>query len=154
MTELLMFLAVVDTASPEKEWTFFGVPLAVVLPVLTIVGGVIGAAGTQLTKRFRTPEDDRADKVVVLDASDKLIERFQNLLAASDEKHEKEIKELSTKVDGLEKEVEKMRTERFRLLSRLAAVIAIARKYGGHAAEEELRALRENEAAEEDLSTL
>lgn len=125
-------------AAAEND-TFLGMPLPALLALISLVSVVLGAFVTGWVKKFRTPADSREDRVVVLDASDRLIERFENLLKASDEKHAKELKELTEKVDGLEREVETMRRERYTLVSAVVRIAQIARKYGGAAAEEEIR---------------
>lgn len=137
MTELLIALAGDILPGPAPD-TWLGIPIPVALSMLAVAATVVGALSTALFKKFRSPADDREDKVVVLDASDRLIQRFEALLKASDEKHAKEIKDLSDKVDGLEQDVKTMRRERFTLVTALTRVAAIARKYGGQAAELEI----------------
>ena len=101
------------------------------LAIIALASAVLTALVTGAVKKFRTPVDDREDKVVVLDASDRLIQRFEKALADSDEKHGKEIKTLADEVEELKLEVEKMRRERFSLISALMKIAQIARKYGG-----------------------
>jgi hypothetical protein len=126
-------------AAESAADTFLGLPLPALLALISLVSVVLGAFVTGWVKKFRTPADNREDRVVVLDASDRLIERFENLLKASDEKHAKELQELTAKVEGLEKEVDVMRRERYTLVSAIVRIAQIARKYGGADAEQEIR---------------
>ncbi|QOP66173.1 membrane protein [Arthrobacter phage DanielleIgnace] len=139
---MAVLLTLMAPAAETGGDTFLGIPMPVLLALIGIIGGVVGAASTQWAKKIRTPQDDREDKVVVLEASNNLIERFQTLLKESDEKHAKEINELSTKVNALQGDVDSLRKEKFTLATALIAASNIAKKYGGQAAEDELRRIR------------
>lgn len=127
--------------SAQQDVFGLGMPLPALLALIALISAVLTALISGWARKFRTPADDTKDRVVVLDASDRLIQRFEALLKESDARHKKEIDELRAQVDGLEAEVAQMREERSGLVSAIRAVIAIARRYGGHEAAREIQAL-------------
>lgn len=120
------------------EAAALGMPLPLLLAVIALISAVLTAVVGALVKKFRTPADDREDRVVVLDASDRLIERFQQLLQDSDEKHSKEIAALGEEVGRLREELNEVKQERVGLLWAIRQLIRIARKYGGADAQSEI----------------
>jgi hypothetical protein len=132
---------VIELMAPlaESEQLWLGMPLPALLALIAVMSAVMTALVSGLVKKFRTPADTREDRVVVLDASDRLIERFENLLKQSDEKYGREIAELAKEADDLKERVENLRLERFLIVSALIRVAQIARKYGGAAAEAEIQ---------------
>lgn len=133
-----MLSSLVPAADAAETIMVMGMPLPLALGLVALVSSVLTAVVPAVAKRFRTPVDDREDKVVVLDASDRLIQRFEQLLNDSDAKHGKEIKELNGKLDSLKKELDEVRQDRIGLIWALRQVIAIARRFGGAAAEAEI----------------
>jgi uncharacterized protein YoxC len=117
---------------------YMGMPLPLLLALVALAGPVLTVAVTQWVKKFRTPEDSREETVVVLDASDKLIQRFQQIVADSDKKHAEDIKKLAEEVQALREELDVVKQERMGLRWALQQVIRIARKYGGEAAQAEI----------------
>lgn len=120
---------------------YAGMPLPLLMAVLTLGGSVLTVIVTQVVKRFRTPEDDREEKVVLLDASDKLIQRFQQIVSDSDAKHAVDIAKLSGDVKMLREEVDQLKQERMGLVWAVRQLIRIAKKYGGPEAAAEIDAL-------------
>lgn len=126
---------------------YMGMPLPLLLAVIAVIGPVLTVAVTQLIKKLRTPEDDREEKVVLLDASDKLIQRFQQIVADSDKKHAEDIKKLSDEVQELREQLDLVKQERMGLLWAVRQLIRISRKYGGEAAQAEIDQLELSPAA-------
>jgi hypothetical protein len=124
-----------------EEPLYLGMQLPGFMALVALISAVATALMSGLVRKFRTPTDTRQDRVVVLDASDRLIQRFEKLLKDSDDKHAGEIRELSAEVDELRKEVTVMREERSGLMGAIRSVIAIARKFGGDAAVVEIQQL-------------
>lgn len=132
---------ILAAATEAAEQLYLGMPLPALLAVIAILSAVLTALTQALVKKFRTPVDDRQDKIVVLDASDRLIQRFEKALQDSDDRHGKEIATLANELEELKQEVDTMRRERFGLVSALIRLAQIARKYGGIEAEAEIEAV-------------
>lgn len=130
-----------EVAAPTATTDLLGMPLPLLLAVIALISAVLTAFIGALVKKFRTPADDREDKVVVLDASDRLIQRFQQLLKDSDEKHSKEIAALGVEVGQLREELAEVKTERIGLMAAIRELARMVRRHGGHAAEEELQSI-------------
>jgi len=79
------------------------------------------------SKKVRTPADSREDRRLDIEADEKLLQRFENMLASRD----KQIKELGAKVEELDNRVEGYRQERNVLLDFIYALIRIIRDLGG-----------------------
>lgn len=133
-----MLSSLVPAADAADAVMVMGMPLPLALALVSLVSVVLTAAVPAMMKKFRTPVDDREDKVVVLDASDRLIQRFEQLLNDSDAKHGKEIKELKGQIEDLGKQVDELKQDRSGLIWALRQVYTIAKKYGGREAEREL----------------
>ena len=126
------------SAETVSATELLGMPIPLVLSLIALITAVLTAVVGALVKKFRTPADDREDRVVVLDASDRLINRFQELLKDSDEKHAKDIAALGEEVGKLRDELNEVKAERVGLLWGIRQLIRIARKYGGDAAQNEI----------------
>ena len=126
------------SAETVSATELLGMPIPLVLSLIALITAVLTAGVGALVKKFRTPADDREDRVVVLDASDRLINRFQELLKDSDEKHAKDIAALGEEVGKLRDELNEVKAERVGLLWGIRQLIRIARKYGGDAAQNEI----------------
>lgn len=129
-------------AMAAEDLTLYGgMPLPLLMAVLTVAGSVATVVVTQLIKKFRTPQDVREDKVVVLEASDQLIQRFQQIVKDSDEKHAADIAKLSGEVQTLREELDVVKAERLGLLWAVRQLIRIAKKHGGAAAQLDIDSL-------------
>jgi hypothetical protein len=127
-----------ETVPAADSSALLGMPLPLLLAVIALISAVLTAVVGALVKKFRTPADDREDKVVVLDASDRLIQRFQQLLSDSDTKHAADIAALGVEVGQLREELNAVKQERVGLLWGIRQLIRIARKYGGDDAQREI----------------
>ncbi|NWL34423.1 hypothetical protein [Paenarthrobacter nitroguajacolicus] len=124
MTELYFALRIL-AAEPEPQ--YFGMTA----PVLLGVGGLlITLAGTLVaafSKKWRTPADDREDKKIGIEADEKLLKRFQDVIAESDAK----VGRLEARIERVEEELEELRSERSRLIDWIYAAIKVVRDLGG-----------------------
>lgn len=103
-------------------------PLPLLLGAFTLTASVLTALITYIwSKKVRTPADSREDRRLDIEADEKLLQRFENMLASRD----KQIKELGTKVEELDNRVEGYRQERNVLLDFIYALIRIIRDLGG-----------------------
>lgn len=118
-----------------------GIPIPMVLALIALFSAVLTAVVGALVKKFRTPADDREDKVVVLDASDRLIQRFQDLLKNSDEKHAADIAALGLEVSALREELAQVKTERIGLMAAIRELVRLVRRHAGAEAEHELQTI-------------
>jgi hypothetical protein len=120
MTELYFAVAV------EPEPLYAGMPLPL---LLGIVGGLLTLAGALIaafSKKWRTPADDREDKKIGIEADERLLARFEEMLAERDGKIEK----LESRLDRFAEELEGLRSERSRLIDWIYAAVNIVRSLG------------------------
>lgn len=109
------------------EPLYLGMPLPL---LLGITGGVLTLAGALVaaySKKWRTPADDREDKKIGIEADERLLKRFQDVLAESDAKIDK----LEDRVARVEEEIEELRSERSRLIDWIYAAVKVVRDLGG-----------------------
>ncbi|MFP3579989.1 hypothetical protein SB659_10450 [Arthrobacter sp. SIMBA_036] len=121
MTNLYFAVA----ADPEPLYAGMPLPL-----LLGIIGGLITIAGALIaafSKRWRTPADDREDKKIGIEADDRLLQRFQDVIAESDAK----VGRLEARVARVEEELEELRSERSRLIDWIYAAVKVVRDLGG-----------------------
>jgi hypothetical protein len=103
-------------------------PLPLLLGALTLTASVLTALITYIwSKKVRTPADNREDRRLDIEADEKLLQRFEDMLASRD----KQIKELGAKVEELDNRLEGYRQERNVLLDFIYALIRIIRDLGG-----------------------
>lgn len=82
-------------------------PLPLLLGLLTLAGTIVGAVLAALTKKWRTPADDREDRKIGIEADERLLKRFEDMLAERDtklENLEKRLESLNAKVEGYQRE--------------------------------------------------
>jgi len=91
----LLLLGAVGMAVPESE---LPLPITLLLGLCTLAGAVITAGLAALSKKWRTPADDREDRKVGIEADELLIQRFTKLLD-----------EQGKRIDGLVEEVKEVR---------------------------------------------
>lgn len=117
MTELYFAVA------PEPEPLYAGMPLPL---LLGIVGGLIALAGSLIaafSKKWRTPADDREDKKIGIEADERLLERFEEMLG----KRDAEIETLRAEVKEIAGKVQDLIEERGSLIDWIYAAIRIVR---------------------------
>lgn len=134
--ELMQFAATTEDVSLAG-----GIPLPLLLGGVTLLTAVLTAIIGGLVKKFRTPADNREDKVVVLDASEKLIERFQQIVKDSDAKHAADMEALSREVQALRVELHEVKTERVGLYAAIRALVSLCRRHGGATVETEIQTI-------------
>ncbi|UUG69983.1 membrane protein [Arthrobacter phage Bauer] len=116
------------TATPDGgEPLYFGMPLPLLLGVCTLAGGIVAALITAVSKKWRTPADDREDRKIGIEADERLLERFQKLLEARDEK----IQGLEDRLTEVANKVESLITERNVLIDWIYAAVRVVRELGG-----------------------
>lgn len=121
MTELYV------AAAADPEPLYLGMPLPL---LLGIIGGVLTLAGAlvaAISRKWRTPADDREDKKIGIEADERLLKRFQDVIAESDAK----VGRLEARIERVEEELEELRSERSRLIDWIYAAIKVVRDLGG-----------------------
>ena len=121
MTEL--YFAVAN----EPEPLYAGMPLPL---LLGIIGGLITLAGALIaafSKKWRTPADDREDKKIGIEADERLLERFEEMLG----KRDAEIESLRAEGKEIAGKVQDLIEERGSLIDWIYAAIRIVRDLGG-----------------------
>ena len=121
MTELYFAVAT------EPEPMYAGMPLPL---LLGIVGGLLTLAGALIaafSKKWRTPADDREDKKIGIEADERLLERFEEMLG----KRDAEIESLRAEVKEIAGKVQDLIEERGSLIDWIYAAIRIVRDLGG-----------------------
>jgi hypothetical protein len=112
----------------ETLETALPMPLPLMLGALTLTASVLTALITYIwSKKVRTPADRREDRRLAIEADEKLLQRFEDMLASRD----LQIKDLGAKVEALDNRVEGYRQERNVLLDFIYALIRIIRDLGG-----------------------
>lgn len=99
------------------------IPTPVILALIALASGVLGAFITAVSKKWRTPADDLADKRVAIEADEKLLARFEAMLAERDVK----IKALDDAVTALKTTVDELSRERNVLIDFIYVLVRIIR---------------------------
>lgn len=123
MTEL--YLATQDTA--HQEPLYWGLPLPLLLGLIGAVVSVAGALIAAFSKRWRTPADNLAERKVGIEADERLLKRFQEMLGERDEA----IEELRQEVKELAGKVKDLVDERGALIDWIYAAVRVVRDLGG-----------------------
>lgn len=128
-------------AVAEELSSVGGIPIPLLLAMVTLLTAVLTAVIGGLVKKIRTPADTREEKVVVLDASEKLIERFQQIVKDSDTRHATDMAALSAEVQALRTELHEVKIERVGLYTAIRSLVSLARRHGGSAVEQEIQTI-------------
>jgi hypothetical protein len=110
----------------NPEPTYWGMPISLLIPVVGLAGAVVAALITAFSKKWRTPADDREDRKIGIEADERLLERFQKLLEARDEK----IQGLEDRLTEVANKVESLITERNVLIDWIYAAVRVVRELG------------------------
>lgn len=110
----------------EPEPMYFGMPLPLLLGVLGLLATVATALVAAISKRWRTPADDREDKKIGIEADERLLKRFEDMLAKRDQR----LEELEQKLTDLNAKVEGYQRERTILIDFMYALVRIIRERG------------------------
>lgn len=130
MTEslpLALLQGLVRMAADEPVDSGLPVPLPLLLSGVGLITAVAGALVAGLTKRWRTPADDREDRRVGIEADERLLKRFEDMLKERDGK----IEALGQRIEELDTKVEGYRQERNVLIDFIYALVRIVRELGG-----------------------
>lgn len=122
MTEPYLTVALQVLALTEAD---LPMPLPMILGVFTIVGGLITAAFAAFTKKWRTPADDREDRKIGIEADERLLARFETMLAERDVK----LAGLENRLEALNAKVEGYQRERTVLIDFIYALVRIIREH-------------------------
>lgn len=101
-------------------------PLPMFLGVFTLVGGVVTALIAAISKKWRTPADNREDRKIGIEADERLLQRFENMLKERDDK----FAELEQKFEALSAKFEGVQRERTVLIDFIYALVRIIRELG------------------------
>lgn len=102
-------------------------PLPLLLGVFALAGTVLAALIAAISKRWRTPADNREDRKIGIEADERLLARFEKMLEERDQRIvglENRLTEVATKVESL-------LTERNALIDWIYAAVRIVRDLGG-----------------------
>lgn len=103
------------------------IPLPLLLGLLGLFGTLGAAAFAAISKKWRTPADDREDKKIGIEADERLLKRFEDMLKERDGK----IEALNKRVDELFTTVQEQAQERTILVDFAYVLIRIIRDLGG-----------------------
>jgi hypothetical protein len=101
-------------------------PLPLLLAVIALLGTIGGALLAALSKRWRTPTDDREDRKIGIEADERLLKRFEDMLKERDDK----LQALENKLESLNAKVEGYQRERTVLVDFIYALVRIVRDLG------------------------
>lgn len=124
MTDLHFAISIL-TAEPEP--LYWGMPLPLMLGLVTLAGGVLAALITAVSKRWRTPADDREDKKIGIEADERLLKRFEDMLEDRDD----QISELRNELKGLAKRVDEVLSENHALIDWIYVAVRVVRELNG-----------------------
>lgn len=101
------------------------------LPLILGIGGLVVSlvtAGVTLwAKKWRTPADDREDKKIGIEADERLLKRFEDMLAERDT----QLKELREEVKELAKRVDEVVGDNRMLIDWIYAAVRVVRELQG-----------------------
>jgi len=101
-------------------------PLPMFLGVFTLIGGVVTALIAAISKKWRTPADSREDRKIGIEADERLLQRFENMLKERDSKFD----ELEQKFEALNAKFEGVQRERTVLIDFIYALVRVIRDLG------------------------
>lgn len=101
------------------------------LPLILGIGGLlvslVTAGVTLWAKKWRTPADDREDKKIGIEADERLLKRFEDMLAERDT----QLKELRQEVKDLAKRVDEVVGDNRMLIDWIYAAVRVVRELQG-----------------------
>src|SRR6476660_1581300 len=121
MTDPLMVAGVV-LALAESD---LPLPLPLMLGLFTLAGGIVTAVFAAVSKKWRTPADDREDRKIGIEADERLLKRFEDMLAERDTK----LAGLEQRLEALNAKVEGYQRERTVLIDFIYALVRIIREH-------------------------
>ncbi|WP_455833754.1 hypothetical protein [Pseudarthrobacter siccitolerans] len=102
-------------------------PLPLLLGLVGLASAVITAALAALSKKWRTPADDREDRKIGIEADERLLARFEKLL----EERDKRIDGLVAEVKEVRAIAEKAANANRILIDWIYAAVRVVRELGG-----------------------
>ncbi|GAA3405074.1 hypothetical protein [Pseudarthrobacter polychromogenes] len=102
-------------------------PLPLLLGLVGLASAVITAALSALSKKWRTPADDREDRKIGIEADERLLARFEKLL----EERDKRIDGLVAEVKEVRAIAEKAANANRILIDWIYAAVRVVRELGG-----------------------
>jgi hypothetical protein len=121
MTDPLMVAGVV-LALAESD---LPLPLPLMLGLFTLAGGIVTAVFAAVSKKWRTPADDREDRKIGIEADERLLKRFEDMLAERDTK----LAGLEQRLEALNAKVEGYQRERTVLIDFIYALVRVIREH-------------------------
>lgn len=100
-------------------------PLPMMLGLFTLVGGIVTAVFAAISKKWRTPADEREDRKIGIEADERLLKRFEDMLAERDAK----LTGLEQRLEALNAKVEGYQRERTVLIDFIYALVRIIREH-------------------------
>lgn len=100
-------------------------PLPLLLGLFTLVGGVVTAVFAAVSKKWRTPADDREDRKIGIEADERLLKRFEDMLKERDTK----LAGLEERLEALNAKVEGYQRERTVLIDFIYALVRVIREH-------------------------
>jgi len=101
-------------------------PLPLLLGLVGLVSAVVTAIIAALSKRWRTPADDREDRKIGIEADEKLLARFEKLL----EERDKRLNEITEELKEVRGIAEKAAHANRILIDWIYAAVRIVRELG------------------------
>lgn len=126
---LVVALHILTTTAPEPlpqpvtDALHLPLPLPMILALFTLIGGVVTAGFAAFSKKWRTPADDREDRKIGIEADERLLKRFEDMLKERDTK----LKALEDRLEALNSKVEGYQRERTILIDFIYALVRIIR---------------------------
>lgn len=127
MTEALASLLLMGATGMAVTESDLPLPLPLLLGLFTLVGGVLAALITAVSKKWRTPADNREDRKVGIEADEMLVQRFTTLLTEQGKRIDDLVDEVKEVRAIAESALKKNRV----LLDWCYAVVRIVRDLGG-----------------------
>lgn len=100
-------------------------PLPLMLGLFTLAGGIVTAVFAAVSKKWRTPADDREDRKIGIEADERLLKRFEDMLKERDTK----LAGLEQRLEALNAKVEGYQRERTVLIDFIYALVRIIREH-------------------------
>ena len=102
-------------------------PLPLLLGLVGLASAVITAVIAALSKKWRTPADDREDRKIGIEADERLLARFEKLL----EERDKRLDDMSSELKEVRAIAEKAANANRILIDWIYAAVRVVRELGG-----------------------
>lgn len=102
-------------------------PLPLLLGLFTLAGAIVTAVIANVSKKWRTPADDREDRKIGIEADERLLARFEKLL----EERDKRLNEITAELKEVRVIAEKAASVNRILIDWIYAAVRVVRELGG-----------------------